>query len=98
MKSAEIAEILINYAEEIIDLATELQYLLVERYGIEWGDNNTKQEGILREKMSVLPVHRGEEKRTPQSSQEMGASVSMQKLYVPVFRLQANNGGTNATN
>lgn len=98
MKSAEIAEILINYAEEIIDLATELQYLLVERYGIEWGDNNSEPTGILCQKMSVLPVHRGEEERTPQPPKEVGANISMQKLYVPVFRLQANNGGTNATN
>lgn len=98
MKSAEIAEILINYAEEIIDLATELQYLLVERYGIEWGDSNSEQACILQQKMPILPVHRGKEKRTQETPQEVGANISMQKLYVPVFRLQANNSGTDTKN
>lgn len=98
MKSAEIAEILINYAEEIIDLATELQYLLVERYGIEWGDNNSEQARVLQQKMPLLPVCRGAEERTQEPQEKMGTNISMQKLYVPVFRLSQNNGGTNATN
>lgn len=98
MKSAEIAEILINYAEEIIDLATELQYLLVERYGIEWGDNNSEQTGILQQKMPILPVCGSTKERAPEPPEKMGTNISMQKLYVPVFRLQTNNGGSNATN
>lgn len=98
MKSAEIAEILINYAEEIIDLATELQYLLVERYGIEWGDSNSEQARILQQKMPLLPIHRGAEERTQEPQEKMGTNISMQKLYVPVFRLSATNGGTDKKN
>lgn len=98
MKSAEIAEILINYAEEIIDLATELQYLLVERYGIERGDINSEQTGILQQKMPILPICGCEEERTPQPQEKMGTNISMQKLYVPVFRLPATNGGTDTKN
>ena len=98
IKSAEIAEILINYAEQIIDYATELQYLLVERYGIERGDNDSQQASILQQEMPLLPVCGGAEKRTQELPQEMGTNLSVQKMYVPVFRLSANNGGTTAQN
>lgn len=98
LKSAEIIEILINYAEELIDLATELQYILVERYGIQWGDNDSKQKSILQQEMPILPICGGKEERTQNSPQETNTSLSVQKVYVPVFRLSANNTSTTAAN
>lgn len=78
----ETAEIMINYAETIIDLATELQYLLVEHEGVKQDKQvNTPQ------KMSELRLHRSEEERTQKTEGEMDSNVSVQKLYVPVFRL-----------
>ena len=86
----ETAEIMINYAETIIDLATELQYLLIE------------QEGAKQDRQSYSPQEVPElrkcgcdKKRTPTAEGEMDSSVQVQKLYVPVFRLSAKNGRTN---
>lgn len=98
LKSAEIIEILINYATEIIDLATELQYILIERYGIQWGDNDSKQKSILQQEMPILPICGGKEERTQTTQGENGASISVQKLYVPVFRLPKYNAGTETEN
>lgn len=98
LKSAEIAEILINYAEEIIDLSTELQYLLVERYGIERGDNDSKQARILQQEVSILPVCRSKEERTQNTQTQTSTSLSVQKMYVPVFRLSASDTSTTEKN
>lgn len=82
----ETAEIMINYAESIIDLATELQYLLVEQEGVK----QDKQKYSL-EKVSELRKCGSDKERTPIPQTQMGTSVSMQKLYVPVFRLSTKN-------
>lgn len=100
-KPLEIVEILINYAEEIIDIATELQYLLIERLAIKndkRDDINSKQESILSENVSVLQKRGGAEKWTQNKQEEESASISMQKLYVPVFRLSAHNEETKNKN
>lgn len=100
-KTLEIVEILINYAEEIIDIATELQYLLIERLAIKndkRDDINSKQESILSENVSVLQKRGGAEKWTQNKQEEESASISMQKLYVPVFRLSAHNEETKNKN
>lgn len=86
----ETAEIMINYAETIIDLATELQYLLVEQEGVK----QDKQSCTL-EKVSKLRVCGSDKERAPISTGEMEASVEVQKLYVPVFRLSQKNVCTN---
>lgn len=88
----EISEILINYAETIIDLATELQYLLVEQEGIK----EDRQKYSL-EKVSELRLHRSEEERTQDIKIKESSSVSMQKLYIPVFRLSQENNSTVAS-
>lgn len=82
----ETAEIMINYAETIIDLATELQYLLVEQEGVK----QDKQSYSL-EKVSELRECGSNKERTQISKTQMGSSVQMQKLYVPVFRLSTKN-------
>lgn len=86
----ETAEIMINYAETIIDLATELQYLLVEQEGVK-----QDKQGCTLEKVSKLRVCGSDKERTPVSTGEMEASVEVQKLYVPVFRLSKKNVCTN---
>ena len=98
LKSAEIAEILINYAEEIIDLATELQYLLVERYGIERGDFDSKQTSLLQQDLSLLSFCGSKKERTQETTQEVGASLPVQKMYVPVFRLPKINTSSDEKN
>ena len=86
----ETAEIMINYAESIIDLATELQYLLVEQEGVKADrQSNTPQ------KMSELRSHRGKKERTQKAKGEVGTNISVQKLYVPVFRLSQTDVCTN---
>ena len=86
----ETAEIMINYAENIIDLATELQYLLVEQEGVKQDKQvNTPQ------KMSELRSHRGKKERTQKAKGEVGTDVSVQKLYVPIFRLSQTDVCTN---
>lgn len=82
----ETAEIMINYAETIIDLATELQYLLVEQEGVKID----KQSNSLEE-VPELRECGCDKKRTPFTEGEMDSSVQVQKLYVPVFRLSAKN-------
>ena len=82
----ETAEIMINYAETIIDLATELQYLLIEQEGVK----QDKQSNSLEE-VPELRVCGCDKKRTPATEGEMETSVQVQKLYVPVFRLSAKN-------
>ena len=82
----ETAEIMINYAETIIDLATELQYLLVERQAVK-----EDKESNSFEKVPKLRLCGGDKKRSPTSKGEMDSSVEVQKLYVPVFRLSAKN-------
>lgn len=82
----ETAEIMINYAETIIDLATELQYLLVEREGVK-----EDKAGYTLEKMPELRTRGSDKERSQTSEGEMGSSVEVQKLYVPVFRLSAKN-------
>lgn len=98
IKSAEIAEILINYAEQIIDYATELQYLLVERYGIERGDNDSKQTSILQQDLSLLSIQGSAEERTQELQKKVDSSLPVQKMYVPVFRLSAPNASATAKN
>lgn len=98
IKSAEIAEILINYAEQIIDYATELQYLLVERYGIERGDNNSKQTNILQQDLSLLSIQGSAKERTQELPKKVDSSLPVQKMYVPVFRLSAPNESATAKN
>ena len=86
----ETAEIMINYAETIIDLATELQYLLVEQEGVKQDKQvNTPQ------KMSELRSHRGKKERTQKAKGEVDTNISVQKLYVPVFRLSQTDVCTN---
>ena len=82
----ETAEIMINYAESIIDLATELQYLLVEQEGVK----QDKQSYSL-EKVPELRLCGSDKERAQISTGEMEASVEVQKLYVPVFRLSQKN-------
>lgn len=86
----ETAEIMINYAETIIDLATELQYLLVEQEGVK----QDKQSHTLEE-VSELRKCGCDKKRTQTSKGEMDSSVQVQKLYVPIFRLSKKNVCTN---
>ena len=85
----ETAEIMINYAETIIDLATELQYLLVEQEGVK----QDKQSYSL-EKVSELRECGSNKERTQISETQMDSNVSMQKVYVPVFRLSSKNVST----
>lgn len=81
---------MINYAETIIDLATELQYLLVEHEGVKQDKQvNTPQ------KMSELRLHRGKKERTQKAKGEVDTNISVQKLYVPVFRLSQKDVCTN---
>ena len=82
----ETAEIMINYAETIIDLATELQYLLIEQEGAK----QDKQSYTL-EKVPELRLCGSDKERTQTPAGEMGASVDVQKLYIPVYRLSAKN-------
>lgn len=82
----ETAEIMINYAENIIDLATELQYLLIEQEGVK----QDKQSYTL-EKVPELRSRGGGKERTQTLEGEMGASVDVQKLYLPVYRLSTKN-------
>lgn len=82
----ETAEIMINYAETIIDLATELQYLLVEREGVK----QDKESNSLEE-VPELRTRGSSKERTQTPAGEMGASVDVQKLYIPVYRLSAKN-------
>lgn len=82
----ESAEIMINYAETIIDLATELQYLLVEQEGVK-----TDKTSYTLEKVPELRICGSDKKRTQTSTGEMDSNVEMQKLYVPIFRLSAKN-------
>lgn len=82
----ESAEIMINYAETIIDLATELQYILVEREAV-----RQDKESYPFEEMPELRKCRRSEKRTQTPKGEMGASVDVQKVYVPVYRLSTKN-------
>lgn len=82
----ESAEIMINYAETIIDLATELQYLLIEQEGVK----QDKQSNSLEE-MPKLRKCRSDKERAQVPQTQMDSSISMQKLYVPVFRLSTKN-------
>lgn len=82
----ETAEIMINYAETIIDLATELQYLLIEQEGVK----QDKQSYSL-EKVSELRECGSKKERTQTLKGEMGSSVDVQKVYLPVYRLSTKN-------
>ena len=86
----ETAEIMINYAETIIDLATELQYLLIEQEGVK----QDKQSYTL-EKVPELWECGSNKERTQTPKGEMGASVDVQKVYLPVYRLSTKNVRTN---
>ena len=81
---------MINYAEEIIDLATELQYLIIEHEGV----LDDKQSDTFK-KMPEMRAHRGNQKRTQTTTQKEDTSVDVQKLYVPVYRLSATHTSTN---
>ena len=75
----ETAEIMINYAESII-----------EQEGVKADkQSNTPQ------KMSELRSHRSDEERTQKVEGEVDTNISVQKLYVPVFRLSQTNVRTN---
>lgn len=80
------AEIIINYAETIIDLATELQYLLVEKEAVKQDKQN-----YPLEKVSELRECGSNKERTPTLEGEMGASLDVQKVYLPVYRLSTKN-------
>lgn len=82
----ETAEIMINYAETIIDLATELQYLLVEQEAVK----EDKESNSFEEVPELRTRGCGKE-RTQTFEGEMGASVDVQKLYIPVYRLSQKN-------
>lgn len=82
----ETAEIMINYAETIIDLATELQYLLVEQEGVK-----QDKQRYTPEKMPELRLRGSDKERAQTSEREVDSSVEVQKMYVPVFRLSAKN-------
>lgn len=82
----ETAEIMINYAETIIDLATELQYLLVEHEAVK-----EDKESNSFEKMPELRTRGGGKERTQTPTGEMDSSVEVQKLYVPIYRLSAKD-------
>lgn len=82
----ETAEIMINYAETIIDLATELQYLLIEQEGVK----QDKQSYTL-EKVPELRLCGSDKERAQISTGEMETSVEVQKMYIPVFRLSQKN-------
>lgn len=82
----ETAEIMINYAETIIDLATELQYLLVEQEAVK----QDKKSYTLEEVPELWECGSNKE-RTQTPKGEMGASVDVQKVYLPVYRLSAKN-------
>lgn len=82
----ETAEIMINYAETIIDLATELQYLLVEQEAVK-----EDKESNSFEEMPELRSRGGGKERTQIFEKELGPSVDVQKLYVPVYRLSQKN-------
>lgn len=82
----ETAEIMINYAETIIDLATELQYLLVEQEGVK----QDKQSYTL-EKVSQLRECRSDKERAQKFEEQMDTSIQVQKMYVPVYRLSSKN-------
>lgn len=82
----ETAEIMINYAETIIDLATELQYLLVEQEGVKQDKQN-----YSLEKVSELRTRGGEKERPQTPKREMDTGVDVQKVYLPVYRLSAKN-------
>lgn len=84
------AELLINYSQELIDLATELQYLLIEEQGV-----REDKKGNSSKEMPVLRLCRCNEERTQEIKGEMGASVEVQKMYLPVFKLSAKNTCTN---
>lgn len=82
----ETAEIMINYAETIIDLATELQYLIIEQEGVK----QDKQSYTL-EKVPELRLCGSDKERAQISTGEMETSVEVQKMYIPVFRLSQKN-------
>lgn len=82
----ETAEIMINYAETIIDLATELQYLLVEQEAVK----EDKESNSFEEVPELRTRGCGKE-RTQTFEREMDTSLDVQKLYLPVFRLSAKN-------
>lgn len=82
----ETAEIMINYAESIIDLATELQYLLIEQEGMK----QDKQSNTL-EKVPKLRICGSDKERAQTFKKQMDTSVQVQKMYVPVYRLSTKN-------
>ena len=82
----ETAEIMINYAESIIDLATELQYLLVEHEGVK-----QDRESYTLEKMPNVREHRCSKEWSQIPKKKMDTSISVQKLYLPVYRLQSQD-------
>ena len=86
----ETAEIMINYAETIIDLATELQYLLVEQEGVK----KDKQSYSL-EKVSELRECGSNKERAQTFEKQVDSGIQVHKLYVPVFRLSSENIRTN---
>ena len=93
-KCIEIAELLINCAEDLIDNATELQYLLVERSGIQ----NEQANDFLQKEVSKMRLSMGEEERTQKAQKQEETGFSVSKMYVPVFRLSAHNNSTAESN
>lgn len=86
----ETTEIMINYAETIIDLATELQYLLVEQEAVKEDKASNSFE-----KVPELRTRGSSKERAQTFEREMDTSVDVQKLYLPVYRLSAKNVRTN---
>ena len=89
-KCIEIAELLINCAEDLIDNATELQYLLIERSGIQ----NEQTIDFLQKEVPKMRLSVGEKERSQKTEKQEETSLSVQKMYVPIFRLSAYNDST----
>lgn len=75
---------------EIIDECTELAYSIDENADKFEGEVIENKNNLVQE-MPKMPTDRSEEKRSQTAKGEMGTSVSMQTLRLPIFRLSAAN-------
>lgn len=91
IKDVGALELIINYAETIIDEATELQCVLIEQ---ERNQKNEK-ESNLPKKMPELRELGSNKERTQNTKEKKEASVDVQKLYIPVYRLSQKNNRPN---
>ena len=84
-------EIIINYAEAIIDEATELQCVLIEQ---ERNQKNEKQSNLPK-KMPELRELGSNKERSQNTEEKKETSVEVQKMYIPVYRLSQKNNSPN---